>query len=66
MGYEPNFPANQLGGQKILWVIVEYGLSGIWVRRESTVNDACIRELHKERQLGYSTGTVVRAIQWCS
>ena len=37
MGYEPNFPANQLGGQKILWVIVEYGLSGIWVRRESTV-----------------------------
>ena len=37
MGYEPNFPANQLGGQKFLWVIVEYGLSGIWVRRESTV-----------------------------
>ena len=37
MGYEPNFPANQLGGQKFLWVIIEYGLLGIWDRRESTV-----------------------------
>ena len=37
MGYEPNFPVNQLGGQNFLWVIIEYGLLGIWVRRESTV-----------------------------
>jgi hypothetical protein len=37
MGYGHNCPANQPGGQIFLWVIVEYGLSGIWVTRESTV-----------------------------
>ena len=37
MGYEPNFPENQLGGQKFLWVIIEYGLLGIWDGRELTV-----------------------------
>ena len=42
MGYEPNFPVNQLGGQNFLWVIVEYGLSGIWVRRELTVPQMCV------------------------
>ena len=37
MGYHPDFPANQLGGSKKLWVFTGYGLSGIWARRESTV-----------------------------
>jgi len=36
MGYGPNFPVNQLGGSKFLWVFIEYGLLGIWVRRVST------------------------------
>jgi len=26
MGYGPNFPANEVGNSKILWVITEYGL----------------------------------------
>ena len=29
MGYHPNFPANQLGESKNLWVFTGYGLSGI-------------------------------------
>ena len=37
MGYGMHFPANQLGGLKNLWGIREYGLSGLWVTRESTV-----------------------------
>jgi hypothetical protein len=37
MGYGMYFPANQLGGPKKLWGIREYGLSGLWVTRESTV-----------------------------
>ncbi|KAF8231189.1 hypothetical protein L208DRAFT_1061442, partial [Tricholoma matsutake] len=37
MGYGFEFPAYQLGGSKILWVMGEYGLSELWVMRESTV-----------------------------
>jgi hypothetical protein len=37
MGYGLEFPANRLGGLKILWVIREYGLQGLWPKRESTV-----------------------------
>ena len=37
MGYGSEFPANQLSGPKILWDFREYGLSGIWVKREVTV-----------------------------
>ena len=37
MGYGMHFPANQLGGPKNVWGIREYGLSGLWVTRESTV-----------------------------
>ena len=37
MGYGFDFPAYQLGGSKNVWVMGEYGLSGLWVMRESTV-----------------------------
>lgn len=37
MCYGLVFPANQLGKPKILWGLREYGLCGIWVRREATV-----------------------------
>ena len=37
MGFEAKIPANQLGRPKILWVMREYGLTGLWVKRESTV-----------------------------
>jgi len=43
MGYGPNFPANQVGNSKKLWVIREYGLWELWVRRESTVVDISSR-----------------------
>jgi hypothetical protein len=39
MGYELQFPANQLGNGKILWGIRDYGLSELWVKRASTVLD---------------------------
>ncbi|KAF8804831.1 hypothetical protein BYT27DRAFT_7106159, partial [Phlegmacium glaucopus] len=31
MGYDMHFPANQLGGPKMLWGIREYGLHRLWV-----------------------------------
>jgi hypothetical protein len=37
MGYGFEIPTYQLGGSKILWGIGEYGLSGVWVKRVSTV-----------------------------
>ena len=37
MGYGMHFSANRLGGPKNLWGIREYGLSELWVMRESTV-----------------------------
>ena len=37
MGYGMQFPANQLGGWLELWDLRGYGLSGIWVKRGSTV-----------------------------
>ncbi|KAF8234462.1 hypothetical protein L208DRAFT_1261410, partial [Tricholoma matsutake] len=37
MGYGFEIPAYRLGGSKILWVMGEYGLSGVWVKRVSTV-----------------------------
>ncbi|KAF8555679.1 hypothetical protein OG21DRAFT_835967 [Imleria badia] len=36
MGYVGKIPANQLGNSKNLWVMREYGFSGVWVKREST------------------------------
>jgi hypothetical protein len=38
MGYGFKSPAYQLGGSKNVWVTREYGLSGLWVMRESTVS----------------------------
>lgn len=38
MGYELQFPANQLGNGKILWGIRDYGLSELWVKRASYGN----------------------------
>ena len=37
MGYGMQFPAHQVGGQLGLWDIRGYGLSGVWVKRGSTV-----------------------------
>jgi hypothetical protein len=37
MGYGFEIPAYQLGNSKILWGMGEYGVSGVWVRRVSTV-----------------------------
>ncbi|KAH9012126.1 hypothetical protein EDB85DRAFT_2224075 [Lactarius pseudohatsudake] len=39
MGYAHKIPAYQLGGWEWVWVTGEYGLSGVWVIRESTVAD---------------------------
>jgi len=38
MGYGMQFPANQLGGWLKLWDLRGYGLSGVWVKRDSTVS----------------------------
>ena len=38
MGYGCKFPANELGKSKNLWVVREYGLYGVWVTRELTVD----------------------------
>jgi hypothetical protein len=37
MGYGMFFPAHQVGGQPELWDIRSYGVSGVWVKRSSTV-----------------------------
>jgi hypothetical protein len=37
MGYGIKIPAHRVGGFKILWDIRGYGLSGLWVKRDSTV-----------------------------
>ena len=37
MGYGLGFPTYQVGNKKNLWDIREYGLSELWVKRESTV-----------------------------
>ena len=37
MGYGIKIPAHQVGGFKMLWDIRGYGLSGLWVKRGSTV-----------------------------
>ena len=37
MGYGVQFPAYQIGGSKMLWDKRSYGLSEVWVMRESTV-----------------------------
>lgn len=31
------FSGNQVGSAKFLWIRGEYGLGGVWIRRESTV-----------------------------
>jgi hypothetical protein len=38
MGYGTYFPAHQVGGQPELWDIRSYGVSGVWVKRSSTVS----------------------------
>ena len=38
MGYGMQFPAYQIGGSKMLWDKRGYGLSGVWVKRESSVD----------------------------
>jgi len=37
MGYAMHFPANQLGGCKMLWGLRGYGFSEVWVKRGLTV-----------------------------
>ena len=37
MGYAMHFPANQLGGHKMLWDKRSYGFIEVWVKRGSTV-----------------------------
>jgi hypothetical protein len=37
MGYAYEIPAYQPGKWVVVWVIGEYGLSGVWVMREMTV-----------------------------
>jgi len=37
MGFGLQISANQLGGQNFLWGLRMYGLSEVWVKRESTV-----------------------------
>ncbi|KAF8263689.1 hypothetical protein EI94DRAFT_1518896, partial [Lactarius quietus] len=37
MGYESQIPASILETSKILWVKRDYGVTGLWVRRASTV-----------------------------
>jgi len=37
MGYGLGFPTYQVGNKKNLWDIREYGLSELWIKRESTV-----------------------------
>jgi hypothetical protein len=41
MGYGLQFSANKLGGWLKLWGIRNYGLSGVWVKRISTVLKEC-------------------------
>jgi hypothetical protein len=38
---------SKLGGLKILLVMGEYGLSGLWVKRESTVSTCHLYEIIK-------------------
>ena len=37
MGYGSKFPVNRLGSRENVWVIGDYGLRGLWVKRDSTV-----------------------------
>ena len=48
MAYEVHFPANQLGGPKKVWGMREYGLSGLWVMRESTVIPTSVSGFNSE------------------
>ena len=45
MGYGCKIPANQLGKWKKVWVRREYGLCGVWVTRELTVNSDPFRDI---------------------
>jgi hypothetical protein len=45
MGYGMYFPAHQVGGQLELWGIRSYGVSGVWVKRSSTVYAPSTRAL---------------------
>jgi hypothetical protein len=42
MGYAMHFPANQLGGPKMLWGLRGYGFSEVWVKRGSTVRECSV------------------------
>ena len=46
MSYDMHFSANQLGGLKKVCVTREYALSGLWVKRESTVADLFKSVIH--------------------
>ena len=37
MGFLHTYPAYQVGNRKNIWDLREYGLSEVWVKRESTV-----------------------------
>src|SRR5712675_1350133 len=49
MGYVCKCPAYQLGNSKILWLIREYGLPGVWVKRASTVSSIKPQSSHNQR-----------------
>jgi hypothetical protein len=55
MGYEFKSPAYQLGGSKNVWLTREYGLSGPWVMRESTVHSL---DLKFQRQISSSGSSI--------
>ena len=52
MGYAPQIPANQLGKSKTIWLMREYGLYPVCVRRESTVADGGFVRLHTHDRTG--------------
>ncbi|KAF8219456.1 hypothetical protein L208DRAFT_1339936 [Tricholoma matsutake] len=59
MGYGFEFPAYQLGGSKIVWVMGEYGLLGLWVMRELTVLVKCQFGQHSTSHRLVKTGSEV-------
>jgi hypothetical protein len=53
MGYGMYFPTHQVGGQPELWGIRSYGVSGVWVKRSSTV---LLTHLHRSHGIDDVTG----------
>ena len=54
MGFLHTYPAYQVGNRKNIWDLREYGLSEVWVKRESTVPN------EHEYTVGHPIGSVAR------